>query len=482
MKKTTSPKNSIRPKNGEATPLAGKIAALLRKPSPNWTVDDLVALVRDQNIRVVSFMHIGGDGWLKALDFVPHSPAHLRDILSGGERGDGSSIFAGLGIQAGASDIVFRPRPETAFLDPFSPEPTLVVLCGHLGRDGKPLPESPDTVLNLANERLTKETGIELHALGEVEYFLGKSAGDDTMQGADDRGYHAASPFVFGEGLRRKALAILGDMGVPIKYGHSEVGFIPAGGQDNWIWEQHEIEMLLQPLPRAAESVVLTQWVLRNLAAQHGMRCSFDPIVRPGHAGNGLHFHLAPMLKGEYQSVNTNNGQLRNVSKWVIGGLVQYGGVLMAFGNRHRGSFVRLMQGKEAPNTVTWGRYNRKALIRLPIVPHDEKGRAVCPETIEYRLPDGSAHPYLLLAGLAQAIVAGKQTPDLDEWINRTSVEAATKTAEGASPVPHTFAEVMKALETHRKIFEAGGVFPARQIECVLDGLRATLREVPNSN
>ena len=70
------------------------------------------------------------------------------------------------------------------------------------------------------------ETGAELWALGEVEYFLGKRWDEADIYGADDRGYHATSPFVFGEGLRRRALAILHDLGVPVKYGHSEVGYV----------------------------------------------------------------------------------------------------------------------------------------------------------------------------------------------------------------------------------------------------------------
>ena len=59
------------------------------KPPGEWAVDDLVALVRDQGIRVLSLMHVGGDGWLKTLDFVPRDPAHLTDVLTGGERADG---------------------------------------------------------------------------------------------------------------------------------------------------------------------------------------------------------------------------------------------------------------------------------------------------------------------------------------------------------------------------------------------------------
>ncbi len=66
--------------------------------------------VHDRGIRVLSLMHVGGDGWLKTLDFVPRDVAHLTDVLSGGERADGSSLFGDLGIPVGASDIVMRPR------------------------------------------------------------------------------------------------------------------------------------------------------------------------------------------------------------------------------------------------------------------------------------------------------------------------------------------------------------------------------------
>ena len=83
---------------------------LIGRPAATWTVDDLVKLAAARGVRLVSLMHVGGDGWLKTLDFVPRSREHLRDILSGGERADGSSLFAGLGLEVGASDILLRPR------------------------------------------------------------------------------------------------------------------------------------------------------------------------------------------------------------------------------------------------------------------------------------------------------------------------------------------------------------------------------------
>jgi glutamine synthetase len=444
---------------------ASKLERLLGKPRSEWTVDDFVALMRNQGIHLVSLMHVGGDGWLKTLDFAPRDEAHLRDILISGERCDGSSIFGMMGIQAGASDIILQPRLESAFIDPFSEEEALVLLCGHSGRDGKPLLESPDTILMLAAERLKAETGVDLYALGEVEYFLGKKPGDEDVYGSDDRGYHASSPFVFGEDLRRAALAILSEMGVLIKYGHSEVGYIPAGEKENRIWEQHEIEMHLQPLRQAADAVLLTQWVLRNLAHGQGMRVSFEPVVRQGHAGNGLHFHCSPVVKGKNILIGTTNPELPPEAKWLIGGLVRYGGTLMAFGNREASSFLRLSQAKEAPSAVTWGRYNRKALVRIPIVARNAQGKPVSPETIEFRLSDGSAHPHLLLAAIAQAMTAGKTMPQVDQWLTDTEAEKSSAGADHGIHIPKSFDDVAVALKNDRTVFEAGQVFPPHVID-----------------
>jgi glutamine synthetase len=382
-------------------------------------------------------------------------------------------LFAGSGIPADASDIVLRPRIGTAFLDPFASQPTLVVRCGHLDRDGRPLPQSPDTIVRCADRRLLDETSTTLWALGEVEYFLGRRSGEHDMYGADDRGYHASSPFVFGEGLRRKALALLSDLGVPVKYGHSEVGYIEASQSEGMIWEQHEIELSLMPLPDAADAVLLTQWVLRNLAHEQGMQCSTDPMMLKGHAGNGLHFHLSTVAGGSPLPVRGENGELEDAAKWLIAGLVQIGGALMAFGNRVDGSFARLVQGKEAPKTIVWGEYDRSALIRIPVVPTAADGRAVAPPTVEFRLPDGSALPHLLLAGAAQAMVLGRSLPDLDGLLRRTAASSTAVASDLSNRVPWNAIEVADALVLHRESLQAGGVFPEILVDRLVQQLRS---------
>ncbi len=447
------------------------LARVLGKPASQWTADDLVDLVPSLGIRLVSLMHIGGDGWPKTLDFVPRDVKHLREIFAAGERADGSSLFGDLGIAVGSSDIVIRPRVSTAFLDPFADQPTLVLLAAHYGRDGAMLAQSPTTLVERAYERLRRDTGVDLHALGEVEYFLGKQPDETDVYGPGDRGYHASAPFVFGEAMRREALMLLAGIGVPVKYGHSEVGHIQPDEVDSRVWEQHEIELALQPLPQAADSVILTQWVLRNLARRRGMRCTFEPILRKGHAGSGMHFHLSPVVDGLHAPHTTKDGELTDEARWLIGGLARLAGASMAFGNRSPNSFIRLTQAKEAPSTVTWGQFNRRALIRLPIVATDDRGHAVSAETIEFRLPDGSAHPHLVLAVVAQAMAAGRAATDLDAVIEKTKARAE-ETPNGFS-VPRTFRDVAAALRLERLALEAGDVFPPRLVDRVAELLES---------
>ncbi len=450
----------------------GTLEARLGAPREAWAAEDLVRFCRHHDVRLVSLMHVSADGSLKALDFVPRSDEHLLDILTGGERADGSSLFAGVGIPTDASDIVLRPRPSSAFLHPFEERPTLVVLCGHADRGGNPLAVSPDTVAWRAWARLREETGLQLWALGEVELYLGRRASEGEAERADDRGYHATAPQVFGEGLRRRALFHLSEMGVPVKYAHGEVGSIGPADGGGTAWEQHEIELDLLPLPEAADAIVLVRWVLRSLARQEGLLISMAPVVAPGHAGNGLHLHLAPRERGVDRAGRNAQGRLTDASRWLLGGLVGMGDALMAFSNRVPESFVRLAGGRETPRALTWGEFDRSALVRIPAIPRAADGRPVAAPTIELRLPDGSAHPHLALAGAAQAMRWARRWDDLDARLERTS-SRATPDRRDAAVVPRSFAEVGAALRRTRDAFEAGGVFPPALIDAYLERLEA---------
>ncbi|MFO7587858.1 MAG: hypothetical protein R6X22_07260, partial [Gemmatimonadota bacterium] len=380
------------------------------------------------------------------------------------------SLFPGSGIPPGASDIILKPRVASGFLDPFSEIPTLVLLCGHVRPDGSPLPQSPDTIVHRAAERLETTTGYGLRAFGEVEYFLGRRGeGVDVPEGAD-RGYHACAPHVFGEAMRRRALVHLVEMGVPVRYAHAEVGRVEPAGSGDLVWEQHEIELAAAPLPEAADGVVLTRWVLRSLARRAGFRFSVDPILAEGHAGNGLHFHFTPTRGNEPQPVMDAEGELTEPARWLIGGLVRYGAALMAFGNRGAGSLLRLSQAKEAPSAMSWGVLDRSALVRLPAQARAVGERAPAAATIEFRLPDGSAMPHALLAGVAVSMIEGSRAEDLGDLLAATAVGGDPE--RRSRPVPRSLREVAEALEEARPALEADDGIPPGLVDRALRELR----------
>jgi glutamine synthetase len=448
---------------------ASKLERILHKSPTQWTAEDLARAADEEGLGLVTLMHVGGDGSLKALDFAPQSRAHLVRILRHGERADGSSLFEGL--PSGASDILLQPSLETAFLDPFAPVPSLALLCAHLDRNGEPLPQSPHTIVRRAFERVEEELNAEFLALGEVEYFLGHPGSDAEPERPRDRGYHATAPAVVGEALRRRAIRYLADIGVPVKYAHAEVGYIDGRKDKDRVWEQHEIELGLLPLPAAADAITLTRWVVQNLARAEGVACRFDPVVKQGHAGSGLHVHSLVRARAAAADTFFVDGHPGPAGRWLIGGLVRLAPALMAFGNRQAGSFVRLLQAKETPVAITWSAFNRKALIRIPLVAPNVEPGAAWPPTIEFRLPDGSAAPHLLLAGMAQALVLGRNLRDLDALVERTASRDEAIDVARMPQLPRDPHGVAAALGEARAALEAGGVFPPSVIDAELEAL-----------
>ena len=93
-----------------------------------------------------------------------------------------------------------------------------------------------------------------------------------------------------------------------------------------------------------------------------------------------MHFHLAPRVDGEYRRVGGPGGPVGREAGWLIAGLATLAPALMAFGTRSPHSFVRLTQAREAPDRVTWGWHNRRALIRIPVIARNEEGDAATAE------------------------------------------------------------------------------------------------------
>lgn len=463
------------------------IVEAIGKPKKDFTREDIIGYVTANNIHLVNFMYPGGDGRLKTLNFVINNEAYLRSILTCGERVDGSSLFDF--IQASNSDLYVLPRFSTAFLDPFSDMKTLCLLCSFFDKDGKPMATSPEQALHKASDVFKESTGMEFHAMGELEFYL-IAPSESTFKPDDQRAYHESAPFAHMGAFRQQCMYYLAQIGAHIKYGHTEVGCFEHNGL---LYEQNEIEFLPVPVRQAADELMLAKWVIRNLASRSQLNVTFAPKITVGKAGSGLHIHIRLMKDGKNMLVE--NGKLTDTCRRAIAGLMTLAPSLTAFGNKNPTSYFRLVPHQEAPTNVCWGDRNRSVLVRVPLgwtsgvdmshlanpleheVPPSERGGEK--QTFEIRNADGSADIYQLLAALCVACRHGLEMKDALQVAERTYVDVNIHDSRHADrmnelqQLPDSCVASADCLQHDRAAYEEQGVFSAEMIDGIIGQLRA---------
>lgn len=456
----------------------------LNKPSGDFTKADLIKYCQDHNIEMINFRYCGWDGRLKTLNFVINNKAHLDNLLSFGERVDGSSLFSF--IEAGSSDLYVIPRYKTAFVNPFAEVPTLDILCSYYNKDGEPLASSPEYILKKASRVLTERTGLTMQAMGELEYYI-ISPKHELYNGTDQKGYHEADPFSKWGGFRSQAMLYIAQAGGVIKYGHSEVGNFILDGNE---YEQNEIEFLPTNIEDAADQLLKAKWILRTLAYKYGVTLTFAPKLTAGKAGSGLHIHTRFLKDGRNMMVE--EGKLSDTAKKVIAGFLDMSPSLTAFGNIIPTSYFRLVPHQEAPTTICWGDRNRSVLVRVPLGwtnkhnmsrdanPLDDSPDPELNErqTVEFRCPDGSADICLLLAGLAVAARHGLEMKNALKFATDNYVDVNifhdkdSERIKNLSKLPASCWESAGYLEKQKAVYLKNNVFTEGTIDGIVKYLR----------
>jgi glutamine synthetase len=466
--------------NDRLTLNPNKIVKALQKPANDFRMQDIIRYIEQNDIRMLNFRYVAGDGRLKKLNFVINSRAHLERVLSMGERVDGSSLFPF--VSAESSDLYVVPRFRTAFVNPFSEVPTVDLICSFYNNLGEPLESAPEYILQKAQRSLRQRTGLVMEALGELEYYL-FSPIDSIYPIVEQKGYHESHPFSKWGLVRREAMQVISEMGGTIKYGHAEVGNILSGDLE---MVQHEIEFLPVPIEDAADQLVMAKWAVREVAYKHDLEVSFAPKIIAGQAGSGLHVHTRFMKDGV--NVMADAAGLTDTAKKVIAGYLMSAESLTAFGNTVPTSFLRLVPHQEAPTSICWGDRNRSVLVRVPLGwlgvgdrmlrdanPLEPADTCVYenPQTVELRSPDGSANVHLLLAGMAVAGRYGLEHADALKLAAELYVKADATKVEGLKQLPASCFESADCLLRDRARYEDGGVFPAGLIDSIANSLKA---------
>ncbi len=461
------------------------LVTFLQKPMKEFTKADILKVIEEFQIEMINFRYMADDGKLHTLNFVIQSLEHVDEVLTSGERVDGSSLFPY--IEAGNSDLYVIPRFRTAFLDPFTEVPTLDLLCSFYTKDGEPFEMAPEYTLQKAGRAFREATGgMEFEVMGELEYYAIAPRQDEYMP-EDQHGYHVSMPYCKFEEFRTEAMRMIASAGGEIKYGHSEVGNFTNG---DLMYEQNEIEFLPTNLEAAADQLVIAKWMMRELGYKYGITITFAPKITVGKAGSGMHVHTRVSLDGKNMYVGENG--LSEVAMKTMAGILSLAGSLTAFGNTNPTSYFRLVPHQEAPTNICWGDRNRSAMVRVPLGWSKDCGNMMAhanplekadkvdftrKQTIELRTPDGSANVYLLLAGMTVAARHGFEMKDAvqyakDRYVSVNIFEHEDVLAK-LDVLPDSCAASADLLERDRALYEQDGIFAPKLIDGILKQLRA---------
>ena len=473
--------------------LSNPLCLLLDKPKEDFNREDLLRVIEEKQIERITFHYTALDGKMKELKIPIPGKINAEIVLTEGERADGSSLFKGL-IDTRLSDLYIVPVFKSAFLNPFYTG-SLDFVCRYINGNGEPVPYAPDNILGNAQKLLKKNTGHDLHALGELEFYLFYQNDVKMYLPQRQNAYHISAPFSKTGKVAAEMLKTLTQIVGAVKYAHNEVGYIDSihtdqKELDGKTGEQIEIELLATPVDECADNIILAKWLIRNIAYRNGMLATFAPKIESGDAGNGMHVHMKLFKNGKNIMVDSE-GVLTENARRLIGGLCRYSSTLTAFGNTCSSSYLRLVPDQEAPTRICWSDSNRSSMIRVPLGWSKTKNLAsyVNPgikfdpldiesmQTVEIRTPDGSANAHLLLAGLTLAADWGLTNDKSLELAKKLYVQGnifKDKTLlEGLPVLPSTCSASADILQLKRSEYEKENIFTPSIIDYTISCLKA---------
>jgi len=416
------------------------------------------ALIKKHKVEVIDLKAIDLTGRLHHIS-LPVYPDILKKLLSEGVGFDGSSYGF---RKVENSDMILTPDLNTASIDPFREAPTLSFYTHILLADGAGTPFTQDArmLAKKAELLLKKETGadkswwgpeFEFYIFSNVEYDTRTSTSYYKVEHAEEfykKAYHAANPFDEYDDFRDEASKLLMAQGIKVKYHHHEVG--ERG--------QQEIEAYFSDLLTTADNIITAKYILFNFAEKKNLYITFMPKPMYHQSGNGLHLHLYLTKKGKNVFYRKGvYGNINELGKYFIGGILKHGSALTAFTNPSTNSFKRLVPGFEAPVALTYGQGNRSSAIRIPkYVSNSNETR------IEYRPPDATANPYLCLTTILLAGIDGivnKIDPVKEGYGPYDKNFLEDKDFDNIQFLPRNLDDAIDALELDNEFLKRGGIF-----------------------
>ncbi len=156
-----------------------------------------------------------------------------------------------------------------------------------------------------------------------------------------------------------------------------------------------------------ADNALTFKFTLKAIAQLHGLYATFMPKPIFGINGSGMHTHQSLYSIEEGRNAFADPGNkygLSDLARSYMAGILAHAKGMAAVLAPTVNSYKRLVPGYEAPTYITWGRTNRSALIRVPMI---SPGKSIEGTRAEVRCPDPSSNTYLAFAVMIAAGLDG---------------------------------------------------------------------------
>jgi len=343
--------------------------------------------------------------------------------------------------ERGYGDFVLRPDLTTLRRLPWLPA-TALVLADLTWLDGTPVIASPRQILRAQTARLAERGWVAL-AGTELEFIVYR----DSYEQAADKGYANLVP----ANQYNVDYSILGTSRIDpllrrITGGMAGAGMYVESAKGECNLGQHEIAFRYSDAVATCDNHSIYKTGAKEIAAQEGMSLTF--MAKPNQReGNSCHIHLslresdqepgpggraridgAPLLAGAGPHGLSELGQF-----FLAGQLAAMRELTLLYAPNIN-SYKRFVPASFAPTAVRWGVDNRTCALRL--VGHGQSLR------VENRTPGGDVNPYLAVAGMIAAGLAG-----IDNELSLEDAFAGNAYADQGPKVPHTLRDALELWE-----------------------------------
>ncbi len=318
----------------------------------------------------------GGVGWLQAnLSLTPFNV--IADPNPWGSSGDLRLL-----PDPGARYRTSRTGSETPF----------DMVAGNLVElDGSPWSCCTRTLLANALADLKAATGLSLKVAFEHEFQL-LDTGLPREHVLSFAGLRRA------DGFAAQIMSALEEAGVDPEVIISEYG-------------EDQFEVTCSPVDglAAADRAVVLREIIREVSRNRGWKASFAPKTAPSSVGNGVHIHFS-LINADGQNATYDPSRPSGLSKAAgsfCAGVIKHLPALTALTASSVSSYYRLKPHSWSSSYTWLGDKDREATLRIcPTVTIAGRDPARS-FNIEYRAADATANPYLALAAIVRAGLAG---------------------------------------------------------------------------